>query len=111
MAKAFLAARQGMLPTLLKQQGVRGADGKEIKNHPTRVVAKTGTLNFVSGLAGYVQPTSGKELTFAIFSADTSRRDALSMSERERPPGGPQWTRRARDMQAKLISHWAAQYT
>ncbi|MGO4910381.1 D-alanyl-D-alanine carboxypeptidase/D-alanyl-D-alanine-endopeptidase [Pseudorhodobacter sp. W20_MBD10_FR17] len=111
MAKAFHAARGGMLPDLLKQQGLRGADGKEIKNHPTRVVAKTGTLNFVSGLAGYVQPTSGKELTFAIFSADTARRDALSMSEREQPKGGSQWTRRARDMQAKLISHWAAQYT
>jgi D-alanyl-D-alanine carboxypeptidase/D-alanyl-D-alanine-endopeptidase (penicillin-binding protein 4) len=111
MAKAFHAARGGMLPELLKQQGLRDANGKEIKNHPTRVVAKTGTLNFVSGLAGYVQPTSGKELTFAIFSADTARRDALSMFEREQPKGGPQWTRRARDMQAKLISHWAAQYT
>jgi D-alanyl-D-alanine carboxypeptidase/D-alanyl-D-alanine-endopeptidase (penicillin-binding protein 4) len=111
MATAMRGARGGMLPSLLKQQGLRGADGKEIKNHPTRVVAKTGTLNFVSGLSGYIQPTSGKELTFAIFSADTARRDALSMAEREQPSGGPQWTRRARDMQAKLISHWAAQYT
>lgn len=111
MAKAFRAARGGMLPSLLKEQGLRDAKGKEIKGHPTRVVAKTGTLNFVSGLAGYILPPSGKELTFAIFSADTRRRDALSMSEREQPAGGPQWTRRARNMQAQLISHWAGQYT
>ncbi|MGB3280285.1 MAG: D-alanyl-D-alanine carboxypeptidase/D-alanyl-D-alanine-endopeptidase [Pseudorhodobacter sp.] len=111
MAHLFRAARGGMLPGLLKEQGIRGADGKQIKGHPTRVVAKTGTLNFVSALAGYIQPASGKELTFAIFSADTRRRDALSMLEREQPEGGRQWTRRARTMQAQLISPWAGQFT
>lgn len=111
MATAFRAARDGMLPGLLKEQGLRDAQGKEIKGHPIRVAAKTGTLNFVSGLAGYIQPPSGKELTFAIFSADTRRRDALSMAEREQPEGGAQWTRRARNMQHRLISHWASQYT
>ncbi|RUS65049.1 D-alanyl-D-alanine carboxypeptidase/D-alanyl-D-alanine-endopeptidase [Pseudorhodobacter sp. E13] len=111
MALAFRGARGTMLPGLLKEQGIRDAKGKEIKGHPTRVVAKTGTLNFVSGLAGYIQPASGKELTFAIFSADTRRRDALSMSERESPEGGAAWTRRARNMQAQLISRWAGVYT
>lgn len=111
MARLFRAARGGLLPGLLKEQGIRGADGKQIKGHPTRVVAKTGTLNFVSALAGYIKPESGKELTFAIFSADTRRRDALSMSQREQPEGGRQWTRRARNMQAQLISHWAGQFT
>lgn len=111
MAQAFQASKPGLLPGLLKEQGLRGKDGKEIKNHPTRVVAKTGTLNFVSGLAGYIQPKSGKGLTFAIFSADTRRRDALSMSQREQPEGGPAWIRRARAMQAQLITHWAAQFT
>ncbi len=111
MATAFRAARGGVLPGLLKEQGIRDAKGKEIKGHPIRVVAKTGTLNFVTSLAGYIQPPSGKELTFAIFSADTRRRDALSMSEREQPTGGPQWTRRARNLQGQLISHWASQFT
>lgn len=111
MARAFHAARGGLLPGLLKQQGLRDTNGKEIKNHPTRILAKTGTLNFVSGLAGYIQPASGKNLTFAIFSADTKRRDGLSVAQREQPEGGPQWTRRARDMQASLITRWAAQFT
>jgi D-alanyl-D-alanine carboxypeptidase/D-alanyl-D-alanine-endopeptidase (penicillin-binding protein 4) len=111
MAQALRGAQAGLLPGLLREQGVRDANGKEIKSHPTRVLAKTGTLNFVSGLAGYIRPPSGKTLTFAIFSADTARRDALPMAEREQPQGGPQWTRRARDMQARLITHWAGKYT
>ncbi|MDN5786699.1 D-alanyl-D-alanine carboxypeptidase, partial [Pseudorhodobacter sp.] len=110
MAQTLLAARGGVLPGLLKEQGIRDASGKEIKGHPTRVVAKTGTLNFVSGLAGYIRPQSGRELTFAIFSADTRRRDSLSMAERENPPGGQQWTRRARNMQAQLVSRWAGSF-
>ncbi len=111
MARAFREARGGMLPGLLKEQGIRDVKGKEIKGHPTRVIAKTGTLNFVSSLAGYIQPKSGKELTFTIFSADTKRRDGLSMSERESPEGGKQWARRARNMQAQLVSRWAEAYT
>jgi D-alanyl-D-alanine carboxypeptidase/D-alanyl-D-alanine-endopeptidase (penicillin-binding protein 4) len=111
MAQAFLHARTGLLPGLLREQGLRDANGKEIPNHPTRIAAKTGTLNFVSGLAGYIQPPKGRGLTFAIFSADTRRRDALPMAAREQPEGGAAWTRRARAMQAQLITQWAGQFT
>jgi D-alanyl-D-alanine carboxypeptidase/D-alanyl-D-alanine-endopeptidase (penicillin-binding protein 4) len=41
-------------------------------NHPrspAEVVAKTGTLNFVSTLAGYVQIPSGRSLAFSPCSA------------------------------------------
>jgi D-alanyl-D-alanine carboxypeptidase/D-alanyl-D-alanine-endopeptidase (penicillin-binding protein 4) len=110
MVTALRASRNGGLPGILREQGMRDEKGKEIKNHPVRVMAKTGTLNFVSGLAGYIMPPSGKELTFAIFSADTRRRDALREAEREQPEGGPQWTRRARTMQSLLINRWAGLY-
>ena len=72
------------------------------------VLAKTGTLNFVSGLAGHVQ--TRRPLAFAIFSADTPRRDALRGDERERPRGGPEWTTRARTLQGLLLERWAAVY-
>ncbi len=111
MLRALQAARGTALPGLLREQGLRDEKGREIKNHSTRVFAKTGTLNFVSGLAGYIRPSQGKDLTFAIFSADTKRRDGLPRSEREQPQGGHQWTRRARFMQAELLNHWAAAYT
>ena len=78
------------------------------KGQGPQVLAKTGTLNFVSGLAGFVG--SPRPLVFAIFAADTARRDRLSGPERERPAGGPEWTRRARTLQGQLIERWAGLY-
>lgn len=71
------------------------------------VQAKTGTLNFVSGLAGYFDARSGRSLAFATFAADTDRRNGLSVAERERPRGGTAWARRARSLQFELIERWA----
>ncbi len=116
MVRTLVAARGRALgadlPALLKDYGMRDAKGKVIKGHPVRVFAKTGTLNFVSGLAGFVVPPSGgRELVFAIFSADVARRDALSLFEREMPAGGQEWTRRARVLQGRLVERWATVYT
>jgi len=108
MVRALAGGRGSALPGLLKNFGMRNAEGEEIKGHPVRVVAKTGTLNFASGLVGYIQPPGGKELAFAIFCADVPRRDRLSMREREQPEGGSQWTRRARGLQARLVGRWGA---
>lgn len=72
------------------------------------VRAKTGTLNFVSGLGGFVD--TPRPLVFAIFAADVARRDSLAEGQRERPQGGPEWTRRARTLQGQLIERWAALY-
>jgi serine-type D-Ala-D-Ala carboxypeptidase/endopeptidase (penicillin-binding protein 4) len=112
MAKALVAAgrdRRGLKP-LLRDVGMRDDKGKEIKGHATKVLAKSGTLNFVSGLAGHVVPPGGRELVFAIFSADPARRDGIAVADREEPPGVKDWTRRARRMQGQLISGWAALY-
>lgn len=110
MVKALVAGRSGALPGLLKNIGMRDAKGKVIEGHPVQVLAKTGTLNFVSGLAGYVVPPGGRQLAFAIFCADVPRRDALPMADREMPPGGPEWVKRAKLMQGRLISRWAGIY-
>lgn len=110
MVTALNAGRAMGLPTLLKDWGVRGEDSEGLKAAGVRVPAKTGTLNFASGLVGYIEPPSGRALTFAIFCADTKRRDALSKAEREDPPGGKSWTRRARGLQAQLVTRWAGQF-
>ncbi|MBT8409247.1 MAG: D-alanyl-D-alanine carboxypeptidase/D-alanyl-D-alanine-endopeptidase [Alphaproteobacteria bacterium] len=70
------------------------------------VRAKTGTLNFVSGLAGYIRANENRELVFAIFTADPERRDAIRIEDRERPPGSRSWSRRSRAMQKQLIRRW-----
>jgi D-alanyl-D-alanine carboxypeptidase/D-alanyl-D-alanine-endopeptidase (penicillin-binding protein 4) len=70
-------------------------------------VAKTGTLNFVSSLTGFVTTKSKRNLAFAIFTADTERRDAIPPDERERPPGARGWSRRSRRLQKSLLGTWA----
>lgn len=68
--------------------------------------AKTGTLNFVSSLVGYV-PAGNRKLAFAILTADTARRDAIPPDQRERPPGARGWANRSRNLQKSLLAHWA----
>jgi len=101
--------RSGAVDTLrpiLKRIDMTDANGRTVANHPARVAAKTGTLNFVSGLAGFVQGPSERILAFAIFAADLDRRSRLAPEDVERPEGGQGWTRRARAMQQKLIERW-----
>lgn len=110
MVRALVAAQgtqagQGLKP-VLRDLGMRDGEGEAIES-PVRVIGKTGTLNFVSTLVGYVQPPSGREMAFAILCADVARRDRLSVAERERPEGGRGWTRRARQLQGQLIARWA----
>ncbi len=69
--------------------------------------AKTGTLNFVSSLTGFVNTKSNRSLAFAIFTADTERRDAIPPEQRERPPGARGWSRRSRRLQKSLLGTWA----
>ncbi|MBM2575266.1 D-alanyl-D-alanine carboxypeptidase [Jannaschia sp. Os4] len=100
MARALVApGAMGRIRPLMKELRLY-----EDKSLP--IQAKTGTLNFVSGLAGYFD-AGGRPMAFAIFAADTARRAGLSVGERERPEGGQSWGRRARNMQFKLIERWA----
>jgi serine-type D-Ala-D-Ala carboxypeptidase/endopeptidase (penicillin-binding protein 4) len=104
------AARRGLRP-ILRNIGMKDDNGKVIEGHPVTVVAKSGTLNFVSGLAGHVVPPApGRDLVFAIFSGDPERRDAVPVDLREDPDGAGSWTKRARRLQGQLVSRWAGAY-
>ncbi len=98
------------LKAILRDVGMKDDKGAVIEGHPVKVLAKSGTLDFVSGLAGHVVPPSGRELVFAIFSGDPERRDAVPVALREEPEGGKAWTKRARRLQGQLISRWAGAY-
>jgi len=108
LVKAQATPTGALLRGILREVAIRDANGKEMKNHPVKVQAKTGTLNFVSGLAGFAKTPGGTDLVFAIFCADPVRRDRLTMAEREQPTGGPAWVRRARVLQGQLLERWAA---
>jgi D-alanyl-D-alanine carboxypeptidase/D-alanyl-D-alanine-endopeptidase (penicillin-binding protein 4) len=104
------AARHGdLLAGLMREKGLADDEGKELKSNPVRIQAKSGTLNFVSNLAGYVTAPGG-ELAFAIIVADPARRAAVPMDEREQPAGGRSWTRRARRLHHQMIRAWSEAY-
>lgn len=112
MVKALIAARNAMgIKPLLRAHPMRTEDREIVKDHPVKVHAKTGTLNFVSGLGGFIDLPDGTELAFAYFSADLPRRDALSRAERERPPGGRAYNTRARKLQQRMLQRWGIVYS
>ncbi|WP_128254518.1 D-alanyl-D-alanine carboxypeptidase/D-alanyl-D-alanine endopeptidase [Falsirhodobacter deserti] len=96
------------LRSLMKDEGLFDASGREHLSDTIRIKAKTGTLSFASGLAGYVS-AGGAERVFATFCADMDRRAQLDPGSEARPAGGAAWTRNARILQSRLIESWVAQ--
>ena len=68
------------------------------------VVAKTGTMSFVRGLAGYIATPSGRELAFAIFSNDLPRRGGGAQKVNKR------WSSRAKGFERALIRNWVLKF-
>lgn len=100
------AGQQERLRPILKPVTLRDAQGRPAKNHPVQVAAKTGTLNYVSGLAGYISTVGERSLVFAILTADLEERDAIPRALRESPPGARPWANRSRNLQRALLERW-----
>ncbi|WP_299838150.1 D-alanyl-D-alanine carboxypeptidase/D-alanyl-D-alanine-endopeptidase [uncultured Paracoccus sp.] len=71
-----------------------------------RIEAKTGTLNFVSNLAGYASGTEGRQIAFAVLCGDLDRRAASE--GKELPAGVSTWTKRAKTLQRQLVEGWSS---
>ncbi|GAW33808.1 D-alanyl-D-alanine carboxypeptidase DacB precursor [Roseovarius sp. A-2] len=104
------AHHAGLLRPLLREHRMRDAEGRPTHSHPVKVVAKTGTLYFVSSLAGYMRTPQGADLAFAIFTASDSLRSRIDPKRDERPPGARGWNRRSKRLQQALIERWSAVY-
>ncbi|SLN24749.1 D-alanyl-D-alanine carboxypeptidase DacB precursor [Roseovarius albus] len=98
------------LVPILKKYTMRDANGAKVASHPIKVVAKTGTLYFVSSLAGYMTAPDGREMSFAIFTANEEKRSQFDLSVGTRPPGASSWNGRSKRLQQKLINRWGAVY-
>ncbi len=109
LVTALVAARKdGALRPLLKKFTLVDGQGRPVKDHPIKVDAKTGTLNFVSGLGGFITAPDGSELAFAVFTADVEHRATIPRALRERPDGARSWNSRSRKLQRALIERWGA---
>ncbi|MEL6978347.1 MAG: D-alanyl-D-alanine carboxypeptidase/D-alanyl-D-alanine-endopeptidase [Pseudomonadota bacterium] len=90
---------------LLPRYRLRGA--------PKGVVvrAKTGTVYYGRGLAGYLQCPSGRRLAFAYLHSDIEGRAAFDAkydpASGGRPRGAGGWLARARDIEKKLLIRWS----
>ncbi len=105
----LLRARD-VMPTLrpiMRDIPLVGEDQQVIDDPRVSVRAKTGTLNFVSTLAGYVRTKNGHDLAFAFFASDLEAREAGKLTGAESPPGARGWNRRARRLQQDILKHLA----
>ncbi len=111
LAKALVVLGQrDVLEPILKDIVLKNSQGGPDRDHPIKVRAKTGTLNFVSGLSGYMHAPDGRVMSFAIFAADAATRAALTRAQRERPRGAQSWNARAKKLQQQLIERWGLVY-
>ncbi len=65
------------------------------------IAAKTGTMDYVRGLAGYIVTPSGRRFAFAIFSNDIDRRPEGEIERIDE-----RWMARAREFERGLIRSW-----
>ncbi|PCJ73398.1 MAG: D-alanyl-D-alanine carboxypeptidase/D-alanyl-D-alanine-endopeptidase [Rhodobacteraceae bacterium] len=96
---------QTELRGLLKAFKLLDSRGNLLDMGAASVSAKTGTLNFTRGLAGYLEK-GGRKYSFAIFSADLAARGNIPLAERERPRGAKAWARKAKRQEHALLRHW-----
>jgi D-alanyl-D-alanine carboxypeptidase/D-alanyl-D-alanine-endopeptidase (penicillin-binding protein 4) len=112
MARALVRVHgDGRLKPILKRFLMRDRQGGIMRDHPVNVAAKTGTLYFVSTLAGYATPPDGTELAFAIFTANQTLREPIDSRSDVRPPGAASWNSRSKRLQQGLIERWSVLYS
>ena len=106
-----IAQAQGTLRPLLRTIPMVDENRERLTDPPGDVVAKTGTLNFVSTLAGFVSTPHGADLAFVVFSADTDAREEAMDGSEDLPPGAATFNGRAKRLQQRLLQRWAVVFS
>lgn len=96
--------------TLLPAAGWNQAFNDRLGDSETalRAWAKTGTMNYGSGMVGYLFPRSGHPLAFALYVSDLERR-----RRHDRTPDqsgaedeAKRWLQRAKALEEDMVSRW-----
>jgi D-alanyl-D-alanine carboxypeptidase/D-alanyl-D-alanine-endopeptidase (penicillin-binding protein 4) len=111
MVKILLAVGpDGPLRPIMRRIAMTDQDNNRLEDYPIEVRAKTGTLNFVSALAGYIKTAEGSDLVFTIFAVNLERRAQGKASGDEVPEGSIAWNSRAKRLQQRLLQRWGLVY-
>ena len=81
-----------------------------LKNYTRKVKVKTGSLNFVSNIAGYIETKSGRRMAFAILTSNMIERNKLKKEDRDNPVKARVWIKKSRKLQLNLLEYWAFKY-
>jgi serine-type D-Ala-D-Ala carboxypeptidase/endopeptidase (penicillin-binding protein 4) len=95
------------LEDLLPERPLLDARGEPMRGRG--VLAKTGTMHFLRGYAGFL-PGRRRTLAFAVLAADVDARGPLGPGAAAAPPGAREWLARARAQESALLRRWAALY-
>ncbi|WP_313389107.1 D-alanyl-D-alanine carboxypeptidase, partial [Rhodospirillum rubrum] len=103
----------GLLPT--RRWGLEDdSDLPETRDGRLPVWAKTGTVYYGRGLAGYIVPRSGHLLAFSFFANDLDKRrtfDEANLHHDGRAIAAARgWLGRARALERDLVERWLATY-
>lgn len=101
-----VAGTEPRLKPRLRNITLRDVEGRPLEDPPAQVLAKTGTLNFVSCLSGYLAASAGRDLAFTILTANLDLREEARDSADEIPPGASAWNGRSRRMQQRMLQYW-----
>ena len=96
---------------LLKPYFVGG--GRRERGFPKdiKVFAKTGTINYVRALAGYMTTRKKRRLVFALFISDFRAREAAEkLRVKYKPMRVRRWMWRTRQLQRGIVRRWALEY-
>jgi len=102
--------------SLLPMSGWRGAfdDRFADRGDETRVRAKTGTMHFAKGLAGYLLTESGRKLAFALYITDFEKRRRYDANPRRLAPetqvSVQAWIAAAEAKEERLVRDWISRY-
>jgi D-alanyl-D-alanine carboxypeptidase/D-alanyl-D-alanine-endopeptidase (penicillin-binding protein 4) len=104
-----------ILTAMAREPVLAGMPNRIMGDDPkAEAAAKSGTMDFACGLAGYLTAKSGKRLAFAIFLRDREKREALDAAFDRRvlapTPGARGWLGRARALEAALLKSWRERF-
>ncbi|MDC3107833.1 D-alanyl-D-alanine carboxypeptidase [Paracoccaceae bacterium] len=94
--------QKSLLP-VLKLTPIYTSKGKVSSIGNITVRAKSGTMHYIRGLAGYICKEDKPVLAFSIFSADLKKRKDNSSNNFESPRGSSAWLSRAVIQERQLI--------